>query len=266
MWLAGEDREHLATVGEAAWEEVQRVEKMLSRFDPSAEVARVNREAVAGPVLVDYELFAILEDCRQWFYETGGFFDIGATSGVPYLANALLNVGRRTVEFLDERLQLDFGAMGKGYALDAAARILDQFAVAGALLHGGTSSVLAIGVREDGSPWPVGVRDPFREETREIRRLSLANQGMSTSASRTPNAEASDLVDPVAGAPFTGQVACVVVAPTAMEAEVLSTAFLAMGKSRACKFLERRTPFDLHQVLWIEPHENAAKIAEIFPP
>ncbi len=265
MWLLGEDMEHLAAVGEAAWDEILRIEKMLSRFDPAAETARVNRTAAAGPVLVDYELFAVLEDCLFWNKETQGAFDIGAVAGVSFAEAVRMDLSSRTVQFLDDRMQLDFGGYGKGYALDAAARILNQFAVGSALMHGGTSSVLAVGVQEDGTPWPVGVQDPFTREPRELRQIPLTNCGLSTSATFAPGAETSDLVDPRRAGPLDQRVACVVAAPTALEAEVLSTALLAMGKPRARKYLEGRTPLDLFQVLWIEQHEESSILNEIFP-
>ena len=151
MWLAGDDPEHLEAVGQAALDEIERIERLLSRFDPAAEVARVNRMAAEGPVLVEYELFALLEDCRLWRQETEGFFDVCAVSGVSLEDGVQLDISRRTVKFLDPRVQLDFGALGKGYALDAAAHVLDRFAVTSALLHGGTSSVRPISHRRVGT-------------------------------------------------------------------------------------------------------------------
>jgi thiamine biosynthesis lipoprotein len=175
-----------------------------------------------------------------------------------------LDVPRRTVRFLDPRVQLDFGALGKGYALDAAARVLDRFAVPSALLHGGTSSVLAVGNREDRSPWPVGVRDPFAPDEREVVQLSLTNCGLSTSGVFDRNAERSDILNPAAGQPLTEQAACVVVAENAVEAEVLSTALLAMGKSRASKYLGTRPPSVASRVLWVEQTGQESAAHEIF--
>jgi thiamine biosynthesis lipoprotein len=265
MWLVGEDPEHLAAVGEAAWEEVLRVERMLSRFDPAAEIARVNREAANEPVLVDYELFAVLEDCRQWAEETEGYFEVCAASGFPFSQAVRLDARARTVELLDPRVELDLGGCGKGYALDAAARVLERYEVAHALLHGGTSSVLVRGTREDGTPWPVGVRDPFAVEDRELRQLPLRDCGLSTSAVFVPQGETSDLVDPTTGRPLTQPVACVVATATAVEAEVLSTALLAMGKSRAREYLERKAYLDPQHVLWIERTEEGVTLDELFP-
>jgi thiamine biosynthesis lipoprotein len=252
MWLAGDDPEHLEAVAQAALDEVERIERLLSRFDPAAEVARVNRSAGERAVQVEYELFALLEDCRLWLKETEGFFDVCAVSGVSLADAVQMDIPTRTVRFLDPRVQLDFGALGKGYALDAAAHVLDRFGVTSALLHGGTSSVRAIGLREDRSPWPVGIRDPFTDEEREILQLPLSDCGLSTSGVVDRNANQSDVLDPVAGRQLSEQAACVVIAENAVEAEVLSTALLAMGKSRATKYLETKRPSVAFRVLWVE--------------
>src|SRR4051812_20130865 len=76
--LLGDDSENLQAAGEAALDEIQRVEKLLSRFDPSSEISRINREAAQKPVLVDFELAEILETCRIAWQQTNGFFDITA--------------------------------------------------------------------------------------------------------------------------------------------------------------------------------------------
>ncbi len=265
MWLVGDDAEHLEAVGHAAWEEIARVERLLSRFDPTAEIARVNRLAAAGPVLVDYELFAVLEDCGWWWGDTGGFFDVCAGSGVRWGEAVRFDASARTVEFLDDRAQIDLGGYGKGYAIDAAGRIFERFGVSQAFMHGGTSSVFAWGVREDGLPWPVGIRDLLADEERELQQLSLTDCGLSTSAVRHREGEASDILDASTGQPLTGQAACVVMAPTALEAEVLSTALLAMGKSRARKYLEGRSPLHSLRVLWLEPTDGRTTLDEIYP-
>jgi thiamine biosynthesis lipoprotein len=80
LWLSGEDEEHLAAVAEAALDEIQRIERLLSRFDPAAEIYRVNQQAAHRPVLVDRELFAILQDCRRRFEQTEGYFNVCAPS------------------------------------------------------------------------------------------------------------------------------------------------------------------------------------------
>ena len=238
LFLVGVDEEHLRAVGEAALDEIARVERLLSRHDPASAVARVNREAAGRPVRVDRELFAILEDCRSWSDRTVGYFDPCATgeANSPRFDRAVsLDPDHRTIRFLEPTTRLDFGGYGKGYALDSAALVLDEFGVESAFCHGGTSSILARGWQADGSAWRVGLRDPF--DGSERVQLELGGCGLASSSAFGPGSARSDLVDPIQSRPLDRQSACSVIAPTALEAEVLSTAFLAMGKERASSLL-----------------------------
>lgn len=276
--LLGEDEAHLAAVADAALDEVQRVELQLSRFDPAGEVARINREARAGPVRVDLELLRILLDCRAWRSRTDGAFDVAAghrraPSGAAApsredrpacLDDVEIDAGARSVRLRRPDVALDFGGLGKGYALERVAGILARFGVRAALVHGGTSSVLAVGRAGDGRPWPVGLRDPFTEEEVEIEGLRLGDRALSSSAVFPPRGEAepppSDIVDPRSGRSLEREEGCAVVAPGALEAEVLSTALLAMGRARAVDWLARNVRPGLH-VAWIDRGDRDSNLS-----
>lgn len=243
-WLVGDDEEHLTAVGEAALDEIERIEQVLSRFDRQAELFRVNRQAATGPVRLSYELYDVLADCVRHHAETAGFFDITATSD-PTLAVSRserfqLDPANRTVTFTDPRVQLDLGGYGKGYALDAAAKILDRFGITSYLLHGGTSSLLARGSMAHGKPWFVALGDPFDAERRELAKFPLVDVGLSTSAAWDARHVAADIVDPLAQIMVTAAEAYCVTALMAAEAEMLSTALTAMGRVRAEEYLARR--------------------------
>ncbi len=155
---------------------------------------------------------------------------------------------------------LDLGGFAKGYALDRAAEILRRFRVASSLVNGGTSSLLAVGRRPDGGAWPVAVRDPCGEvDSAPVARLSLTDQAFSCSAARAPGQTVSDLIAPPTGRPLTAQAACVVIAPTALEAEVLSTACLVMGKQRASEYLDKNARPGLF-IGWIDPGDGGASL------
>ena len=255
--LVGDDEEHLTAVAEAALDEVTRIERLLSRFDPASEVSRIKREAASRPVRVDRELFAILRECREWYDRTDGYFDVCATgeAGSPCFGEAIrLDEESNSVTFLDPATRLDFGGYGKGYALDVAGRVLDEFGVGSALLHGGTSSILARGEPEDGPAWRVEIRDPFGiAPGGSVSTFHLNDGAVSTSGVFDPDSSRSKILDPIASRRLDKQAACSVVAPKAREAEVYSTALLAMGKRRASDFLGRmRQDLSLDRVFWIE--------------
>ncbi len=249
--LWGEDEEHLQAVAAAVWDEVDRVERLLSRFDADSEVARVNRLAANNAVRVDAEPGAILQTCIDAQRWTNGFFDITANSR-SRLSNILSPIvfdhAQRTVRFTQPGVTLDFGAVGKGYALDRAAAILRRYNVTSALLHGGTSSVIALGCQPGNVPWCVSMCDSDE--------FPLIDGALSVSATRHNGQHESDIIDPRTGEPLPGDAACAVVAHDAVTAEILSTACLAMGKRTVEEYIDH----DLeHSVLinWLDKEELA---------
>lgn len=240
--LRGADEQHLEAVAVAVCEEIIRLDGALSRFNPGSEIARVNREARTKAVRIDREIFALLERCEHERQHTDGYFDITATSGG---AGFELNAERCEVRFTKPDAVIDLGAIGKGYALDCGREILLRYGVTDGLLQGGTSSVLAIG---DGE-WPIDIRHPLKPEV-VVQRIVLKNRGFSCSAVRHLDQSQSDVVNPHLGERLSGDDACFVLAESATEAEIFSTALLAMGRERTRKYLQSTQEFELNR--WIE--------------
>src|SRR2546423_7812480 len=183
--LQGEGPASLRAAAEEAFEEIERSEAHLSQFRTGSEIANLNARAAQEPVRVTPPLFALLQHCRKLHHETGGAFDItvapllrcwgfrDATGHLPEpeaLAEARGKVGMNlvqlnpddfTVRFTRDGVMLDLGAIGKGYAIERAAEILREAGVSSALLHGGTSTVQAIGHPPDGGSWKVAVANPL---------------------------------------------------------------------------------------------------------
>jgi FAD:protein FMN transferase len=237
VWLRGEDEQHLEAVAVAVCEEIQRLDALLSRYDKRSEIARLNQEAFDKFVRVDRELFALLERCEQARALTNGYFD------VTQCAALLLDAEACAVKLNQADAAIDLGAVGKGYALDCGREIVMRYGVTSGLLQSGTSSVLAIG----DEAWPIAVRHPLQPE-RIVTQLALVNIGFSCSAVRHSDQTQSDLINPKTNQPLTGNDACYVLAASATQAEIYSTALLAMGKTKALHYVEQ------HKELDITPH------------
>jgi FAD:protein FMN transferase len=251
--LVGHDEEHLEAVAVAVIEEVIRLDGVLSRFDPRSEIARINREAGRAPVRADREVFALLERCERARRSTDGFFDVTASPHPPGAAHALrLDVEICAVQFTGPSAAIDLGGVGKGYALDRGREIMLRFGVTCGLLHGGTSSVLAVGAPPGKSGWPVAVRHPLTPDAAPVAQAELADQSLSCSAARHPGQRRSDVVNPLTGRPLDGDAACVTLAANATDAEIFSTALLAMGREEAKRYLERAPRHGL-VAGWFEP-------------
>lgn len=240
VWLRGEDEQHLEAVAMAVCEEIQRLDALLSRYDRRSEIARINREAFNQFVRVGRELFALLERCEQARALTNGYFDVTC-----YAALAL-DAAAHAVRLNQADAVIDLGAVGKGYALDGGREILLRYGVTSGLLQGGTSSVLAIG----DEAWSLAVRHPLQPE-RIVKQLALVNTGFSCSAVRHADQTKSDVINPQTNQPLTGNDACYLLAASATEAEIYSTALLAMGKTKALHYLEQHSELDI-TAHWIE--------------
>lgn len=269
--LQGEAPVALRAAGEEALDEIDRLEAQLSLFRPSSEIAHLNALAAQSPVRVTPGLFALLQHAKILHAETHGAFDItvaplvrcwgfmGGTGKIPKpeeLEAARASVGMQhvvleqadfSVHFAREGVMLDLGAIGKGYAVERAADLLREAGVTSALLHGGTSTVYALGKQSDGQPWQVAVENPRTafgpgraqvatepSSSVPIATVPLTDEAMSVSAVWGKSFEADGKVfghvlDPRSGRPVSGAVLAAVVLPSATETDALSTALLTLG-------------------------------------
>jgi FAD:protein FMN transferase len=264
--LCGEDASRLRAAGEEALDEVERLDAQLSAFRPESELSGVNARAASEPVRVSEELFVLLKDCANVHRHTDGAFDItigplmrcwgfvdgeGHTPHPLELAAARELVGMqhvvlddesRRVGFDREGVRLDLGAIGKGYAVQRAARVLREVGVGSALIHGGTSSVYAVGSPPDGAAWRVAIRHPAEPES-ILAVADLCDSSLSVSAAHGKSftlqgVEYGHVIDPRSGAPSQNAVLAAVVGQDATEGDALSTALLVLGQAWLSELVE----------------------------
>ncbi|MBI3839608.1 MAG: FAD:protein FMN transferase [Planctomycetia bacterium] len=244
----------------AALDLVDRVEGQLSVFRNQSEISRLNRLAAHGPVVVEPRLFALIDQAVQLHAATHGAYDItsgplsrawgfmrrsGSIPDAETLAAARDCVGSQylkldradnSVHFLRPGLEINLGSIGKGYALDRCGELLAAEGIHDFLLHGGNSSVLARGAHgslPSDQGWSVGVRNPLRPD-RRLGELRLNDRALATSGSGTQffihdGRRYGHILDPRSGWPAEGVLSVTVLAPTAAEADALSTAFYVLG-------------------------------------
>jgi thiamine biosynthesis lipoprotein len=230
-----------ATEAVAVAEEVEFIvrdwHRRLSVFDPGSAVATVNDLAHERPVSVDAALFDLLDRCLSHTRDTRGRFDIAVGSLMrahgfragsadrPVWGSDLvrLDPGASTVRFTEAGVALDLGAIAKGFVLDLVAAELADLGVTGALVHGGSSSVLAVGRPPGGRPWRVKAmpRDPIAPV------IELEDAAMSVSApSGRVHEGKGHIMDPVSGQPADGIEAACVTGPSSEVCEAWSTALV----------------------------------------
>jgi thiamine biosynthesis lipoprotein len=253
----GGSETNLRAAGEAAVEEIQRLEAQLSLYRPDSDVADLNARAADEPVIVEPRLFRLLERAARLSEEAGGAFDItvaplmrtwgflGGTGQLPHeeeiraareitgMHLVALDPDGFTVRFLRPGVMLDLGAIGKGYAIEQAADILREAGVGGALIHGGTSTVQAVGGQPDGSPWPVAIRNPDGDSPLAV--IPLRDNALSVSAVYGKSFTQDDVryghvLDPRTGRAVQGALLSAVVCESAADSDALSTALLVLGE------------------------------------
>lgn len=243
-----------------ALDEVERLERTLSVFRFDSRVAYVNLTAHESPVTLDDELFGLIEQCQKIARQTSGAVDIttgplwkawgfarrdGRIPSEEELKDALAKVDYRLIRLDHEErtialpvgTELNFGCVGKGFALDIAARRLRERDVSRFLFQGGLSSVLA-----EGGGWSIGIAHPMRPGTR-LAELFLSDEAVGTSGSQTQffryrGRRYSHLIDPRTGQPAEGVLSVTVLAENATLAELLSTAFFIGGPDLAVSLRE----------------------------
>jgi thiamine biosynthesis lipoprotein len=259
--LHGENPASLRAAGEEALAEIDRLEARLSLFRSSSEVAYLNARAAGGPVRVTPDLFALLEQAQELSDQTAGAFDItvaplvhcwgfmGGDGRFPppgEVAEARAKVGMKlvelnqadcTVRFAREGVMLDLGAIGKGYAVERAAEVLRQGGVSSALIHGGTSTVQALGPPPGEEFWKIAIETPSPVPeatptllaTVPLREEAMSVSGVWGNSFQVAGRTYGHIIDPRTGEPVIGTVLAVVVLPSATETDALSTALLTVG-------------------------------------
>jgi FAD:protein FMN transferase len=246
VFLCGDDRQHLAAVAELAFDEITRVERMLSRFDPASEVFRLNAAPADVSFRVSPEHFAILIECRDWWRKTAGAFDVTIQSTTESLTgderwNAVrFDPTNHTITRTIEGITFDFGGYGKGYAIDRALAITRQYGIKSACLHAGMSSIVASGPPPDAAGWPIAIQHP-EDESRIVTEWQLSHAGMSTSA--VSSTTLHDVNDPIKNKPLDQPASCTVKATTAAIAEVWSTALLVRRENTCDDIAVQRVLF-----------------------
>jgi len=247
------------------------VEATLSRFRPESELSRLNRSA--GRVFpASPTLFAVVEQALAAARDTDGVFD-------PTILSALLAAGYdRSFELLREpgplapapsvaepsppaepawrdvevdsrartiRLPtgrgLDLGGIGKGWTVDRAAEILRPFRDF-AVDAGG--DIYAAGLAADGTPWTIGVENPFEPRSNltvlAVHERAIATSSIARRRWQKDGHPQHHLIDPRTGQPGqSGVVSATVVADSVARAEILAKVALLLGPTEGLSFLRR---------------------------
>jgi thiamine biosynthesis lipoprotein len=257
--------EHASVALENAFQEIVRVDNLLSNYKTDSALSSLNRSAHFHAEKVPSDLYRVVEESVRFSRLSGGKFDISiaplvdlwkaaiAGEGAPSLAKqqaARACVGYEKIEltppdqitFHSSCLRLDLGAIGKGYAVDCAAEVLRSSGIRNALINAGGSTILAMGSPPDQNAWLVHLRDPSHRVDPQVM---LKDQSVSTSEQTAPSLLGDDtaghIIDPDTGTPLRTEFAVSVIAQTGTLSDALSTTSLLLGPAKG-KGLVQRMP------------------------
>jgi thiamine biosynthesis lipoprotein len=229
---------------EAAFAEVDRLESILSDWRETSEVSRLNRAVGGEARAASPELLEVLQASLRWSERTGGAFD-ASVGPLTHLwrraAEAELWPSAEEIEAA--RTRVGYRGIGKGYALDRAAAVLEKAGVHSALLDFG-GQLLALDGPPGENAWTAGLRDPSRPAA-VCATIGLVRASISTSADyergiSIDGKRASHILDPRTGKPVEGLLGASVVCPSATDADALSTALFVMGPEVGRRFSEEQ--------------------------
>jgi FAD:protein FMN transferase len=248
-----ESPEKASAAIDKALQEIVRMDDLMSNYKPESALSRLNRSAHFHAQKVPPDLYRVIEQAVQFSRLSGGKFDItvaplvnlwkAALSGdsMPSLSQrqqAEECVGYDKIEltppdqitFRSSCMQLDLGAIGKGYAVDRAGEVLHSSGIRNALINSGGSTILAMGSPPGQPGWLVHLCDPSRKIDPYVM---LRDQSVSTSeqtaVSLLAPESAGHIIDPVTGRPIDTQFAVSVITPSGTPSDGLSTTLLLLG-------------------------------------
>lgn len=259
----GPDRFVLESAIDEAFEEVQRLDQMLSNYRPDSEWSLVNREAAKRPVAVSQELYSLLDQCLAYSRASEGAFDItvgplmklwGFYKGQGRIPRRVeirtiqdrigyqhiqLDPAARTVYFR-KPVEIDPGGIGKGYAVDRMVELLRRRGVGSAIISAGRSSIYGIGAPpNEPRGWRVTIPHP-RDPRRTVAEYFLKDHSMSTSGATEKffavgRRVYSHIMDPRSGRPAEGMLQVSVLAPKTIDSEAWTKPYFVLGRQWAAR-------------------------------
>ena len=250
---------------EAAFERLRYVDDTMSDYNPESQLSQVNRDAFAKPVEINDHLFEILSAAVEYSKKSGGAFDVtigpvvdlwrtaGENKQKPTeeaLALTKSKVGyeklvldgeKKTVKFAVEGMRLDLGAIAKGYAIDMAVDAMKKSGAIGGMVDVGGD------IRCFGKPkaykkcWLIGLQDPTAEDL--LLKLEMLDTAMATSGNYRrfvliDGQKFSHIFDPALSTSAEKLSSVTIIAPTAMQADILATTVSVIGKEQGFKLIE----------------------------
>ncbi len=247
---------HASNAIDEAFQEIARLDSIMSNYKSDSDLSRLNRTAHFHAESVSPDLYRVIETSLRYSKLSDGEFDITVGPLVNFWKSVIRGERSRSpgdeanlrkcvgynkivllppdrIEFRCPSLQIDLGAIGKGYAVDRVVAILRSHGISKALVNAGGSTIYGMGFPPGESAWRVRLRDPSGKNNPEVL---LSENSVSTSeqtaSSLFGDNQAGHIIDPQNGEPVKTAIAVTVLAQTATDSDALSTTLLLLGPQK----------------------------------
>lgn len=253
---------------EEAFSELSKLENILSVNKSNTLIDQINENSGVSPVEVDEETYSLIEKSLYYSELTSGAFDITIgpivklwnigfpdfrvpsqseiNHALPLIDYHLitLNETNHSVYLEKAGMQLDLGAIGKGYAADKVAQMLRQRGVEHAIIDLG-GNIYTLGDKPGNKLWTVGIQDPFNPRGKVLGSIAVSNKSLVTSGIYERYNTAEDgktyhhILNPSTGYPFDNEIAGVsIISDFSTDGDALSTSTFALGVKEGLDFIE----------------------------
>lgn len=224
------DRNTCTEIFETIEATLVRIDAVANRFDAASEVSKINSSEPMSMVYPGPELAAILAQCRDYALRTDGLFDVTLEGKSDFVFS---DDGALVIP--NDGLRIDLGGFAKGYAMKHIRQILKDYGMERAFVNFGNSSICAVGTHPYGDSWKVSLPDPFTGKILKV--FDLKDMSMSTSGN-TPEYR-GHIINPRTGERSMSDRTAVIIAPDALDAEILSTVWIIAEEDEKKKISSR---------------------------
>jgi thiamine biosynthesis lipoprotein len=274
--------EHATHAIEKAFEQIVRLDDLMSNYKPDSALSNLNRSAHFHSERVPSDLYRVIDEALRFSRLSDGKFDISVAPLVTLWKAALHGedtpsqarqeevrrcVGYEKIElippdeinFRSPCLQLDLGAIGKGYAVDRAAEVLNSMEIHNALINAGGSTIFAMGSPPGQAAWLIHLRDPSHRLGPQVM---LKDATVSTSEQTAPSFLGNDspghIIDPETGMPLKTVFAVSAISTTATVSDALSTTLLLLGPAKGKALIKTMANVS---AIWISPDSRVETVS-----
>jgi FAD:protein FMN transferase len=255
-------------IAKLAENELKRLEGLMSFHIISSEVSKINSEAGHNEVLLSNETFEVIKKSKEYSELCNGSFDItiaplvklwgiftkneklplrNEIEKILYLTNykdVILDEVNSSAKLSSTGQKIDLGAIAKGYAADKVIDIYKKNDVKSGFINIG-GNVLTLDNKPDGSPWLIGIQNPYKSRGQYIGIVRISDETVVTSGGYVRYFEKDEIkyhhiLDPRTGYPAnSGIISATIIGQNSMEADALSTAVFILGLRDGMELVSR---------------------------